>query len=122
AIGILQHEYKQLYDQQIRSIRAARAALQGFRSIEIYTEKDIWDGSLVLDFRLRDWTYQQLRHLMKALLIAKACGDAEREARVAKRLDQVQAEAGSIHAHCFRGKRGAVVQGLRDTLSTVEAA
>ncbi len=109
---LLSEELAHTWLADLSSIRIARAALQGFRQIEIYTTRNIYSGWLVLDFRIRDWLFQRSRHWDHTLLIAKACGDVERAENAQKRLDQLDQEGKDIYLSYTRERRVVTVPGL----------
>lgn len=85
----------------------ARMRMQGFRHIALYSEDDLTNGRLLLDFRERDWNYRNRAEAAYRERIAAA--DREEPGNVEKRietmLDYLYSEGPSIYRHTFQGRR-----------------
>lgn len=93
--------------RSVGAIRYAKIRMQGFRHIALYTEGDVENGKVLLDFRERDWNYRHRAEEVYRKRIEDADynspGNVQR--RIEMLLDFHRSEGPSIYRYAFLGRK-----------------
>lgn len=85
-----------------------RAVRAGFRSIEVYTDRELFEGSAAADFRLRDYNWRTSSESVRGNEFVAAADDSQQrlEEDLAYVRDKLHSEVRSLDRYVFRHSKG----------------